>query len=108
MKYYIHKSAFVIFIIFLQISFISAQDKVGIGTLSPGYRLDVQGSPSSSGLINLYSKVNYLGNLDVRAIEGVSINADGYGYGGKFTGGYKGVDGFAQAGTYTGLAYGLY
>lgn len=85
-----------------------AQDNVGIGTLTPGYRLDVQGDAASTILINLYSKVNYTGSLDIKAIEGLSLPGDGFGIGGKFTGGSKGIEAVGNGGTSNTSVYGLY
>ncbi len=87
---------------------LSAQQNVGIGTTSPAYRLDVQGNPASNLLTNLNSKVNFVGSMDIRAFDGTSITADGYGIGGRFTGGYKGVDCTALGGAYSGTTYGIY
>lgn len=85
-----------------------AQENVGVGTTTPGYRLDVQSNPSSTSLININSKVNYVGTLDIKAFEGHSITMDGYGIGGKFTGGYRGIESNASGGAYTGTTYGVY
>lgn len=87
---------------------ILAQENVGVGTTTPGYRLDVQSNPSSTSLTNVNSKVNYVGNLDIRAFDGYSVTADGYGLGGKFTGGYRGIESLGAGGTYTGIAYGVF
>jgi hypothetical protein len=43
----------------------------------------------------------------VRAIQGTSITNPGYGFGGEFTGGYRGVVGTASATTFTGEAIGV-
>ncbi len=80
---------------------------VGVGTPSPGYRLDVQGDALSTLLTNVNSKVNYLGNLQIKAFEGKSVTADGWGIGGSFIGGNRGADCIAQGGTYTGWTYGI-
>src|SRR5687767_10643472 len=99
----------IITILILMQTYSNSQDNVGIGTLTPAYRLDVQGNAASTSLINFNSKVNYVGNLDIRAVEGYSITNPGYGIGGKFTAGYKGVEGICQGGNYSGIIlYGVY
>jgi hypothetical protein len=97
-----------VFVIFSFIPFgLAAQNNVGIGTLTPSFRLDVQGDPASMLLTNINSKVNYAGPLQIKAFEGTSITADGWGIGGSFMGGSRGVDALAQGGAYTGWAYGV-
>ena len=86
---------------------IVAQNNVGIGTVNPTSLLDVQGAPANNAFVNLNSKVNYNGNLDIRAIEGWSVTADGFGIGSRMTGGYKGLDAIGAGGTYTGTVYGI-
>jgi hypothetical protein len=67
-----------VFVIFSFIPFgLAAQNNVGIGTLTPSFRLDVQGDPASMLLTNINSKVNYAGPLQIKAFEGTSITADG-------------------------------
>lgn len=85
-----------------------AQSNVGVGTLTPAYRLDVEGDAASTILINLYSKVNYTGALDIKAIEGLSLPGDGFGIGGKFTGGSKGLEALGNGGTSNTSVYGVY
>lgn len=85
----------------------NAQNNVGIGTATPTSRLDVQGDAASTLLANVKSKVNYTGNLQIKAFEGTSITADGWGIGGSFIGGSRGADCIAQGGTYTGWSYGI-
>jgi hypothetical protein len=84
-----------------------SQSNVGIGTLSPTYRLDVQGDPANSALINFQSKVNYTGSVSIKAIEGISIPADGFGIGAALSGGLKGVDAYGVGGGFTGITYGV-
>ena len=93
-------------ILFFPLIFI-AQENVGIGTPTPANRLDVQGNPMVTAP-NINSRVNYIGNSDVRAFQGLSITNPGYGIGGHFTGGYKGAEGKADGGTYNGTVYGLF
>jgi hypothetical protein len=88
---------------------VSSQQNVGIGTASPSFRLDVQGDAASTLLTNINSKVNYSGTLDIKAVEGISVTNAGYGIGGRFTGGYKGVDALCQGGAYSSIPlYGVY
>ncbi|MEO8147779.1 MAG: hypothetical protein ABI723_09095 [Bacteroidia bacterium] len=81
-------------------------EKVGIGNSSPAHMLDVA-SPSTATSSAIYSHVNYTGTVDVKAIEGISTPANGYGIGLEGTGGYIGVNGKANAGNYAQTAYGV-
>lgn len=85
-----------------------AQENVGIGTLTPAFRLDVQGNAASSPITIVNSRANYVGLIDIKAFEGFSVTADGFGIGGKFTGGYRGADALATGGAYTGTTYGVF
>jgi hypothetical protein len=85
-----------------------AQENVGIGTLTPAFKLDVQGPNATSPLAIINAKANYVGTLDVRAIDGYSVTADGYGIGGKFTGGYRGIEVLGAGGAYSGTMYGTF
>ena len=67
--------------------------------------VETDGSHTDKGI---HARVNYSGSVDVRAVEGYSVTTDGYGIGGHFTGGWRGVYGLAEAGAYTGFAYGVY
>ena len=91
---------------------------VGIGTTSPlNNRLYVEGDNSSHAFASV---VTYSGSSDVQAVRGMSSPGDGYGIGGYFEGGYKGVEGkttsgstfsrYGVHGTATGgtTAYGIY
>ena len=81
---------------------ITGEGNIGIGTTSPGNRLRVNGSASSSQHI-LSAGVNYSGNVNIRAVEGFSTPATGYGIGGYFFGGYRGIQSFGNGGSATGL-----
>jgi len=81
---------------------------VSIGTSAAvSNKLRVEGSSSSVSPV-VSSQVNYAGSNDVRALEGFSVPADGYGYGGYFTGGYRGVYGLGDGGAYAGGVIGVY
>jgi hypothetical protein len=95
--------------------------RVGIGTSSPNTssKLHVVHNNLYAGLFsssNLSSSTHIVrseytgasGTSDVRAFYGNSVPADGWGYGGDFTGGFIGVRGYANAGGYTSWAYGVY
>ncbi len=80
---------------------------VGIGIANPISRLQVIGNTTTNPVVK--SVVGYLGNTDVRAMEGTSLPAPGYGIGGYFEGGYIGLR--AQANPQTlvgGTVYGIY
>lgn len=79
--------------------------RVGIGIAAPLNKLHVEDN-TTVNVIN--SETNYVGNTDVRAVNGASVTNPGWGYGGYFTGGYTGVRGVSNATTYTGNAYGVY
>jgi hypothetical protein len=85
---------------------ITSGGNIGIGTDNPGNKLRVNGSPSSTQHVFSASS-NYSGNVHIRSIEGFSLPADGYGYGGYFEGGYGGTIGIARGGNYTGTVYGV-
>lgn len=75
-------------------------------TTSTSSRLDVLGSLTNvSPTLNV--AINYTGNTDVRGIYSSAIAADGYGIGIEAHGGYRGVYGAGDGGTYTGSVYGV-
>ncbi|HSF89898.1 MAG TPA: hypothetical protein VLA46_10805, partial [Saprospiraceae bacterium] len=106
------KPAFLLATIFVILLFpnagIRAQSNVGIGTTNPSFLLDVQSDPTSTALTNFLSKVNYSGMVSIKAIEGISIPASGYGIGAALSGGLKGVDAYGVGGSNTGSVYGVY
>lgn len=81
---------------------------VGIGTATPTYLLDVQGSTAGTSYYNFQSVVNFVGNSDLRAIYAYSKPADGYGYGVQATGGWYGGNFIGDGGAYTGTCTGVY
>lgn len=86
---------------------IDTNNEVGIGTSAPAAKLDVQGA-SGSAVPVLKATTNYSGTSDVYGIDSYSIPADGYGYGGRFRGGYIGAYGWATGGAANRTVYGVY
>jgi hypothetical protein len=80
---------------------------VGIGTITPTARLDVEGNSASTVTVADVT-VAYVGTSDVIAVNGTSTPADGYGYGVYGTGGYVGVRGINSGGAHIGGSYGVY
>lgn len=80
---------------------------IGIGIAAPTTRLDVEGHSASTDPVT-QSIVTYTGIADVKAVQGTSLPAPGYGYGVQGTGGYRGVYGYGNGTTYTGSIYGVY
>lgn len=66
---------------------------VGIGIAAPLYRLHVE--DAAAGAISTYSTNNFVGNSSGYGVYGVANNNPGYGYGGYFYGGLRGVQGEA-------------
>ncbi len=82
---------------------------VGIGTTTPAYPLQVDGSVSgfASDGNAVGSFVNTIGSADAAGVYGECAATANWGYGGYFKGGYRGVQGIAtEAGT--GFRYGVY
>jgi len=77
---------------------------VGIGTTSPSYPLDVRSPEANRVIQGLYIGTNA---VDAYGVYGEAKPTDGYGYGGYFTGGWRGVVGVTLGGTYTGNTYGV-
>ncbi len=85
-----------------------ADERLGLNTSTPTAKLDVQGKTDLTEIV-INADGNYTGgNADVRAVNGTSVIAPGYGYGVYGTGGYMGVRGVANSTTYTGTSYGVY
>lgn len=76
---------------------------VGIGATTPLYPLHISTNRRYAGYFTsdslsssthvLHSEYTGIGNLDAKAVYGISVPADNWGYGGYFVGGYKGVHG---------------
>ncbi|MCU7549944.1 tail fiber domain-containing protein [Chitinophagaceae bacterium LB-8] len=77
---------------------------VGIGTAMTGASLNIL-NPGSSAGIRVTN--NFTGNSDRFGIIASSVNNPGYGYGIQATGGDVGVFATAEAGSYSGSAYGV-
>ncbi len=75
---------------------------VGIGTTSPLNKLQVQGDASSTNTV-FRAITGYSGNSNIIGIEGFSSPAIGYGTGGSFTGGWRGIRAYAQGTSSSGL-----
>ncbi len=66
-------------------------------------------SDSLSGLTNVTRMLfSGTGNYDARGVFSESAPAEGFGYGGHFIGGYRGVYGYTSSGAYTGGTIGVY
>ena len=85
---------------------ITTLNRLGAGTVTPGYRLQVY--EPNSGAIATLSENKYVGNVDGIGVQGNAINNPGYGSGGVFTGGYRGIQATTFAGSYSGSGYGVY
>jgi len=76
-------------------------------------RVEVDGHPSSTEAADYLSTVfkttvNHTQTTDTRAIDGVSVPVDGYGYGVYGTGGYMGVRGLGDGGADPFTTYGVF
>lgn len=79
---------------------------VGIGTANPTRRLEVNNA--NSGGTAMYAENTFAGGIDGIAIHGRSVNFPGFGYGGQFTGGYRGLMATNPATTYNGTTHGIW
>jgi hypothetical protein len=86
---------------------ITSSDGIGVNIAAPTkyFQLEVPDTYLNNGL---YTKINYSGLVDIRAIEGISEPNPGYGIGGYFTGGFKGLHARANGGAYDGNGFALY
>ena len=86
---------------------IDSDGYVGIGTTNlTEAQLSIETNTTSTiGAIK--ATVNYVGSVDLPAINTISTPANGYGYGIQSTGGYIGVLGALSGGDYSGSAFGV-
>jgi hypothetical protein len=80
---------------------------VAIGLNNTLSRLQINGNSTTTNPV-VKSLVTYLGADDVRAFEGTSIPAPGYGIGSYMEGGYMGVRAIGSPGASGGTSYGVY
>lgn len=78
-----------------------------VGRVRAEGHTSTDGSPDYNQTV-LYGGVTHTISSDTRAVEGNSVPTPGYGIGVYGTGGYRGVQGYADAGDYTGTSYGVY
>ena len=80
--------------------------RLGIGTKSPNARVNIHGTPDlTENLLRLW--VTHDDNLDTRGIDCESKPAEGYGIGGDFIAGHRGVRGIVEAGNSARLGIGV-
>lgn len=90
---------------------------VGIGATTPLYPLHISTNRRYAGYFTsdslsssthvLHSEYTGIGNSDAKAVYGISVPADYWGYGGYFVGGYRGVTGVVNP-TGSNHYYGVY
>ena len=104
--------------------YVNGQTLIGVssgtaGTLyQVGAKLQVQTNTKYAGYFStdslysasyaIYAKHTATGSSDTRAVKGEAKSSDGWGYGGDFEGGDRGVNAIGSGGAYTGVARGLY
>jgi regulator of replication initiation timing len=84
----------------------NATGYVGINTQAPDAQLHVV-EATGTNIPVIYGESEYVSDSDRYGVRGKSINNPGYGYGGYFEGGYRGVYGLVNGSTYTGSTYGI-
>ncbi|MFT6338102.1 MAG: hypothetical protein ACJATI_004873 [Halioglobus sp.] len=82
-------------------------DRVGINIANPNRQFEILGLDNTLDHV-FYSSTNFTGFEDIRAIEGWSRPEIGYGIGGYFTGGYKGLYSLGSGSSYGGTVYGVH
>lgn len=81
-------------------------DRVGINIDNPSRQFEILGLNNTLDHV-LYCRTNSTESSDIRAVEGFSAPATGYGYGGFFTGGYRGLYAHGDGDGYSGSVYGI-
>ncbi|NNF36063.1 MAG: hypothetical protein HKN68_18305 [Saprospiraceae bacterium] len=89
-----------------KVIFVPDNGNVGIGESNPGNKVRIKGNSTSTQNV-LSVSTTYLGNSNIRAVEGFARPADGYGFGGLFEGGARGVKATAWGGSSSNLAIGV-
>ncbi len=84
---------------------VAADGDVGIGDTTPDAGLDVEDELNTNVI---RGESTFEGNSDRRGVYGRAVNNPGFGYGGDFEGGYRGVRGSGFGSTYTGTVSGVY
>ena len=87
--------------------YFAGQTFVGTPPTSPTAlgTLHVENNPTTPTYYTGYFSSTYVGNTDTRGVYANAVNNPGWGYGGQFTGGYRGVFASANGGDYTGGVY---
>jgi len=85
---------------------VNSNGTVGIGTATPGARLQVVGDTVTTPVIQ--ATVSYVGSSDVRGVTSFSKPSDGWGYGVEGTGGFIGGYFSGLSGAYAGSGFGVY
>jgi hypothetical protein len=99
--------------------FQSPQNNIGFGTNLPDARIHAKTNRKNAGYFESDSLSNFTnilnsyyngtaGDFDVVSFSGRAVTNPGYGIGGVFYGGYRGITGVAEASTYSSSAIGLY
>jgi hypothetical protein len=89
----------------LNVATFQRNGNVGIGTESPAYPLHVQSSDADNVI---YSEYTGTTAVDEIGVYGKSRPVAGYGIGGSFEGGWRGVVGMTDGTGYSSLTYGVY
>ncbi|NNE28944.1 MAG: hypothetical protein HKN16_04885 [Saprospiraceae bacterium] len=82
-------------------------DRIGFNIANPTKFFHFE-APSFSNIDGIYSRINYTGNQDPSAVKGLSNTNPGYGIGGHFTGGFRGVYALGSGGTNSSSSFPTY